>query len=225
MDTARKIAQKGCSDLTTVVASCQSKGRGRLQRDWDSKAGGLYFTVILKPLIPATLAYKAAFCAGLSMVCTLKQEFGIQAMLKWPNDILVQGQKICGLLAESESAGDDIRYINIGMGLNVNNTPSPELSAISLKKILGYEVDIKLILAKFLAELNIRMQLPFFDNVICEWKKYCSTINRFVRIETSIATIEGLAKDVDHNGGLVLERKDGVMQTIVYGDCFYQNIT
>jgi BirA family biotin operon repressor/biotin-[acetyl-CoA-carboxylase] ligase len=147
--------------------------------------------------------------------------FQVDAAVKWPNDILVNGHKISGMLSELEAEADRIFFINIGLGINVNNDPSGiEPEATSLKKIKGREVSRRKLLARFLDVFEDRINKAEFDDVISEWKKFTVTLHRHVRIVTHREVSEGLAADVDENGALVLELADGTRKKIVYGDCF-----
>ncbi len=221
MDIARDLARKNCSDLTVVIAGRQTKGRGRLKRRWLSDDGGLYFTMVLRPVIPVQLSFRVNFLASLTLARVIREMLQIDAMVKWPNDILVDDRKISGMLSELEAEADRVFFINIGMGINVNNDPSgAEPGASSLKKIIGREVSRKDLLARFLAEFYDCMKKADFEDVISEWKKYTVTLGRHVRIVTQREESEGLAVDVDQNGALVLELADGTQKKIVYGDCF-----
>jgi len=223
MDTAKDLARKNCPDLTVVVAGRQTKGRGRLKRQWRSDDGGLYFTMVLRPDLPVLLSSRVNFLASLTLAHVLRELFQIDAAVKWPNDILVDGFKISGMLSELEAETDRILFINIGMGINVNNDPSVfEPGASSLKKIAGREISKKILLDRFLAEFKQRLKRAKFENVISEWKKYTVTLNRQVKIVTHKEVSEGLAVDVEQDGALVLELADGSHKKIVYGDCFHQ---
>jgi BirA family transcriptional regulator, biotin operon repressor / biotin---[acetyl-CoA-carboxylase] ligase len=223
MDTAKELARKNCPDFTVVVAGRQTRGRGRLTRQWLSDDGGLYFTMVLRPDIPVLLSSRVNFLASLTLARLLRELFHIDAAVKWPNDILVDGHKISGMLSELEAETDRVLFISIGMGINVNNDPSlVEPGASSLKKITGREISKKMLLARFLAEFEKRLRNIEFENVISEWKKYTITLNRRVKIVTHQEVSEGLAVDVEQDGALVLELADGTRKKIVYGDCFHQ---
>ena len=223
MDTAKDLARKNCPDFTVVVAGRQTRGRGRLKRQWLSDDGGLYFTMVLRPEIPVLLSSRVNFLASLTLACVMREMFQIDAAVKWPNDILVDDRKISGMLSELEAETDRVLFINIGMGINVNNDPSvAEPGASSLKKITGREISKKMLLARFLAEFEKRLKRVEFENVISEWKKYTVTLNRQVKIVTHKEVSEGLAVDVEQDGALVLELADGSRKKIVYGDCFHQ---
>ena len=222
MDTAKELARKDCPDFTVVVAGRQTRGRGRLRRQWLSDDGGLYFTMVLRPDIPVLLSSRVNFLASLTLARVLRELFQIDAAVKWPNDILVDGHKISGMLSELEAETDRVLFISIGMGINVNNDPSGvEPGATSLKKITGREISKKMLLARFLAEFEERIKRADFENVISEWKRYTVTLNRRVKIVTHKEVSEGLAVDVEQDGALILELADGTRKKIVYGDCFH----
>ena len=221
MDIARDLARKSCPDLTVVIAGRQTKGRGRLKRRWLSDDGGLYFTMVLRPTIPVQLSFRVNFLASLTLACVIRDMLQIDARVKWPNDILVNERKISGMLSELEAEADRVFFINIGMGINVNNDPSgAEPGATSLKMIAGREVSRKDLLARFLERFSDRIHNAALENVISEWKKYTVTLGRQVRIITQREESEGLAVDVDENGALVLELANGEPKKIIYGDCF-----
>jgi len=222
MDTAKELARKDCPDFTVVVAGRQTRGRGRLRRQWLSDDGGLYFTMVLRPDIPVLLSSRVNFLASLTLARVLRELFQIDAAVKWPNDILVDGHKISGMLSELEAETDRVLFISIGMGINVNNDPSgAEPAASSLKKITGREISKKMLLARFLAEFEECIKRADFENVISEWKRYTVTLNRRVKIVTHKEVSEGLAVDVEQDGALILELADGTRKKIVYGDCFH----
>ena len=224
MEIAKDLARKGCPDFTVVIAGRQKKGRGRLNRAWISDAGGLYFTLVLRPQLPIVLSARVSFLTSLTLARVLQNWCKIDAKVKWPNDILVQERKISGMLTELEAEADQVNFINVGIGINVNNDPSrSESRASSIKKILGQSVSRRELLSRFLDELETRMQLADLDGIVSEWKKYTVTLNRNVRIVTNRETYEGLAVDVDDNGALVLELGDGTLKKILYGDCFHAN--
>ena len=224
MDTAKNLARKNCPDFTVVIAGRQTRGRGRLKRQWLSDDGGLYFTMVLRPDIPVLLSSRVNFLASLTLARVLRELFQIDAAVKWPNDILVAGRKISGMLSELEAESDRVLFINIGMGINVNNDPSVvEPGASSIKKITGREISKKMLLARFLDEFEKHLKTVELKNVISEWKKYTVTLNRQVKIVTHKEVSEGLAVDVEQDGALVLELADGSRKKVVYGDCFHQN--
>jgi len=222
MDKAKFLAKNDAPHLSVVIAENQTIGRGRLNRKWFSSKGGLWFTLILKPGTPPPLSYIYNFAASLSLSTSLKRLFDVNVNVKWPNDILLDGKKLVGLLSEMETRGDMVEFINIGIGINVNNQPQRyEPKAISLKDVLNKTVSRRLILETFLDDFKNRIQIIDCQNIIELWKKQTSTIGSQVRIETISDIFEGLAVDVDESGALMVKDKTGKIKKIIYGDCFH----
>jgi BirA family biotin operon repressor/biotin-[acetyl-CoA-carboxylase] ligase len=222
MDTARDLARKNCPNFTVVIAGRQKAGRGRMKRVWLSSEGGLYFTIVLRPHMPPVLSYRINYAASMVLAKTIRQMYKIDAVVKWPNDILVNGKKIAGLLSEMEAESDRITYLNVGLGINVNNDPTiSEPGASSLKNILGKEISRKQLLSEFLDRYEHRLTNRSLDSVVSEWKTYAATLNRRVKVVTNHEVSEGLAVDVDENGALILALEDGTIKKIVHGDCFH----
>lgn len=224
MATAKEIARKGCPNFSIVLANRQKKGRGRLNRQWDSKDGGLYFTLILKPDIHPSMISRYSFAASLCLAQTLRERYQVNAQVKWPNDLLVDEKKISGMLCEMEMESDRISFLNIGIGLNVNNDPrKAEPNAVSLKMLKGTEISRKKLLEDFLDRFENELSKPDLDHIIPDWKQFTVTLNRKVKIVTTIDEVEGIAIDVDENGALLLQMADNSTRTIFYGDCFHQS--
>ncbi len=225
MDTAKKMAEHNAKHLSVVIAEEQTNGRGRLNRAWLSSKGGLWLTIILKPDLPPALSFKVNFAASLCLVKTLTKLFKIDASVKWPNDIIANGKKLAGLLSEMETRGDMISFVNIGIGLNVNNSPKKdEPNAISIRNILHRKVLRKKILSSFLESFELKLYEIYEEdnnNIIDQWKRCTSTIGRQVSIETFGRIYRGTAIDIDESGALILRQKDGTKKRIIYGDCFH----
>jgi BirA family biotin operon repressor/biotin-[acetyl-CoA-carboxylase] ligase len=135
----------------------------------------------------------------------------------------VDDRKLSGMLSELEAEADRVFFINIGMGINVNNDPTGvEPGAISLKNMLGREISRVRLLSRFLDEFEERLKNAEFENIISEWKQYTVTLQRQVRIVTQREVTEGLAVDLDENGALIVKLADGSFKKIIYGDCFHQ---
>jgi BirA family biotin operon repressor/biotin-[acetyl-CoA-carboxylase] ligase len=144
----------------------------------------------------------------------------VDARTKWPNDILVDNRKICGLLSEMEAEGDRVAFVNVGVGVNVNNDPGPaELRAVSLRELLGRPGSIRELLAAFLDTFEARVS-RLDETVVAEWKSLTMTLGRSVRVVTARDEQMGRAVDVDPDGALILETADGERRRLVYGDCF-----
>jgi BirA family biotin operon repressor/biotin-[acetyl-CoA-carboxylase] ligase len=222
MEVARELARRGCPPLTTVVADQQKKGRGRLRRPWVSDPGGLYFTVVTRPEVGPQQSGRANLAASVTLAKVLAETFHVPARVKWPNDILVDGNKMAGLLAEMDAEADRVAFVNIGIGINVNNDPPPiETGAVSMRRLTGAAVSRKSLLAEFLARFESRMAAGLGPELIDEWKALNATIGRPVKVVTTRQTVEGTAVDVDENGALVVESAGGSRRSVFYGDCFH----
>ena len=223
MDDAAALARQGCPNFTVIVAERQSKGRGRMQRDWLSNDGGLYFSIVVRPDIPMLLAGLINLTAAVDMAELLRSDYDIDAGVKWPNDILVGKHKICGILSQMDAEGERVAHINIGIGLNVNNTPQTEEPvAISMKTLLGRSVPRREILNGFLDRFEKRMAAFDPQQVLEQWKSLNVTIGQRVRVFTIKDMIEGAAVDIDAQGGLIVRQADGSETTVMVGDCFHR---
>ena len=224
MDEAVRLARSGCPDFTVVVAERQTKGRGRMTRAWVSDDGGLYCTVVVRPELPIDLAHLINLAGAVEINNLLRTSYGIDARLKWPNDILVDGRKICGCLSQMEIEGGLIGFVSIGIGLNVNNEPGRiETQAVSMKVLLGRSVPRSAILTAFIDRFQERVSSIDPVSLIADWKKHNNTIGRQVSVVTPKKTYQGIAVDIDEQGGLIVEGEDGSRDTVMYGDCFYNS--
>jgi BirA family transcriptional regulator, biotin operon repressor / biotin---[acetyl-CoA-carboxylase] ligase len=222
MDRARELARKGCPHFTVAVAERQDNGRGRLKRTWTSASGGLYFTLVLRPQLPPVLSSRINFAVALTLANLLNEKYKINAMVKWPNDILVAEKKVAGILSEMETEADLLSFFNIGIGINVNNQPPADVAqAAALKDFAGQSLSRRELLADFLNAFEARLETISDNDIVAEWKKQTITLNRMVKIVTLNDTYQGLAVDVDESGALVLQMADGSMKRVVYGDCFH----
>ncbi len=222
MNAARELAREGCPSFTVVTAERQHQGRGRMQRTWHSSDGGLYFTIVLRPQLPAALSALATFAAGVVWAQVLSEDYGLSVGLKWPNDLLAGERKLSGLLAEMETRGDMVNFVNIGVGLNVNNEAARyEPRAIALKEIVGRPLSRRNLLTRFLDRFEPRMKANSLEGVIAQWKALSTTLGRPVVIQTVQGSFAGTARDVDETGALMLEQPDGTLRRVVHGDCFH----
>lgn len=222
MDKARELARQGVPHLTCVLAERQTKGRGRLNREWESAPGGLWITLILTPDVPAALAYLYNFAASLCLSVTLESLFKLDVRVKWPNDLQLFGKKLAGLLSEMETRADMIRYLLLGIGLNVNNDPASDaFEAVSISQASGCHVSRKEILAQFMERFTHRTRHLDAAGIMADWKRRTSTIGARVRVETRHQIIEGKAMDVDDAGTLWVKDGRNQIHPIIYGDCFH----
>jgi len=222
MLVARELAKKGVEQGTIVIAESQTSGRGRLNREWFSPRGGIYFTIILKPEISPIYAPRINLMASVAVAKAIRTFCGLKAELKWPNDVLLAGKKVCGILAELEAEVDAVNFVNLGVGINVNASVSQcEKGATSLRDELGREVSRRQFFNTLLTEIEAQQSLLTGNSLLEEWKSLSATLNREVRIVTPGEEIVGRAVDIDASGALILRSGDGSLRSAIAGDCIH----
>lgn len=215
-DRARELADAGESNIA-VLADEQTGARGRLDRTWDAPSGGIYLSLVCRPDLPPAQAPIYTLAAAVATAEALRG-VGVDAEIKWPNDVLVDGDKLCGILVEMQADAESIDHAVVGIGLNANAAPDvPDASPTSLAEHVG-EVDRAGLTAGLLAELEDAYESG--DGVLDEWRDRTSTLGRRVRVETPNETVEGVAERVDETGALVLSTDDGD-RTVTAGDCVH----
>ncbi|MCZ7356206.1 MAG: biotin--[acetyl-CoA-carboxylase] ligase [Candidatus Methanoperedens sp.] len=222
---ARGIA-KSVEEGTVVIAESQTGGRGRLGRKWISPEGGIWLSIILKPRIQPLYASRITLLAGVSVAKAIRA-LGLPAKIKWPNDVLINGKKVCGILTEIEAEIDLIDYCVVGIGIdaNIDTETFPEEardSSTSLKRELGHEINRVEFVQRLLEEFEAlyqRFQKDDFSSILEEWRNMSATIGEWVKISTQTKTIYGEAIGVDNEGALILETGEGKLEKIVAGNC------
>lgn len=221
-DRARELAADGDRDVV-VVADEQTGGRGRLERSWASPSGGIWASTVLSPSLPAAHVPLITLAAGVAVVDACRA-VGVEATLKWPNDVLVGddpaaergGRKLSGILTEMEGEADRVSWLLVGIGLNANiASDTLPADATSLQDQVG-AVSRRTVLQTILESLSTMVAEP--DTILEQWRAYSSTLGRVVRVDTGRGQIEGKAVDVQFPGALVIDTDTG--EKIVHaGDC------
>lgn len=227
-ERARELARGGAAHGTLVISRVQTGGRGRLGRRWGSPPGGLWMSLVLRPGFDAVLASRITLSAAVAVGKALRK-LGIEARIKWPNDLLVKGRKICGILAEANVApiasknthpdpvARRLNFVVLGIGMNVNLDPEdlgvPDRKVTTLRSELGRDVDfaelLKILLPSLETELN---RIEDFDAVLEDWRALDCTLGRRVRVQRFGETLEGTAKNLSPEGVLILDTKDGTVE-------------
>jgi BirA family biotin operon repressor/biotin-[acetyl-CoA-carboxylase] ligase len=226
--TAKDLAAKGASEGTVVIARTQTHGRGRFDRVWESPEGGVYLSIILRPEIPPENTSLLPFVAALAVTRTIRF-YEIQATIKWPNDVQVNGKKIAGILLESEVKGATVNYVIIGIGLNLNVDPNQLSSDIqprstSVISEVYHHTDLFEFLKRFFQQFNTVYTLfkkKEYDYLVDQWKLYNDTLGKNIQIQTGTEVIQGTAVDVDHSGFLLVRTAAGEQKKVMSGDCSY----
>ncbi len=222
-DAAYKWAESGEAEGAVVVAEYQTKGRGRLGRKWVSPRGkGAYFSVILRPdILPRELSL-ITLVSSLSVARTIREAVDLAAFIKWPNDILVNQKKVCGILTELSGETDKINFVIAGVGVNINTKKEllPE-GATSLAAEKGKEisrVDFVRALLKNLDRYYKIFNSGKIDGIIKEYKKLSAVLDRQVQINYHNQLMNGHAVDIDKEGALILRMDSGFCERVLAGD-------
>lgn len=202
-------------DGSIFIAETQTDGRGSHERCWASpKGSGIWLSVLLKPNIPPITVSQITLVAGLA-VC---RAVGIGSMIKWPNDIVINGKKLCGILTEMSAVNNSVNHVVCGIGINVNTAEFDEEianRATSMHLESGLIYDRNKIIAKLLNEFEYCYK-KFLDGgletIIDEYKKHCITLGREVNVIYNSKTVTGNAVDVTNNGLLVVKTTDGIIE-------------
>lgn len=231
-DVARQIASQFVdTDGTVVVAESQTVGRGRVHRPWISPLGGMWFSIILKPNITPSEAVQMTYVAGVAVAKVLRS-YGLNAKIKWPNDVLIEGKKVCGILNEVSATPDTVNYIIVGMGINANvdieKLPEDVREhATSVQRELGEPVDRVSLLQQVLSQFEEEYKTfhEHLSSILDDWKALSDTIGRHVEVRTLTQTIRGVAIGVDTEGWLLIRTEDGSIQRVLSGDCLHLKTT
>jgi len=216
-ERARELARAGTPHGTLVVAGVQKGGRGRLGRRWGSPQGGLWMSLVLRPGLVASLASRVTQTAAVGVAGAL-WEIGVEARIKWPNDLLVGGNKICGILAESGvGQGGRFDYVILGVGMNANLDPSDlgvmDREVTTIRYELGRDVDLLFLLRLLLSNLDAALgRIEDFETILDDWRNLNCTLGERVRVRRLGETIEGRAIDVTPEGALLLTTPDGIVE-------------
>jgi BirA family biotin operon repressor/biotin-[acetyl-CoA-carboxylase] ligase len=215
---------------TVIIAEKQKEGIGRFGRGWISPKGGVYVSVILKPKTTPINASKMTLIAGIAVAKVIIR-LGLDAKLKWPNDVLIHGKKVAGILTSTSIKDSKIDYVIVGIGINVNidiSTFPKELqkSVTSLKEELKKEVSMEMITEDILCEVEINYEIFKFKKgnftyLLNEWRRLSNTIGKKVKIKMRTEVIEGEAVGVNRDGALILKLEDGSLKNIIAGECIH----
>ncbi|MEM1526957.1 MAG: biotin--[acetyl-CoA-carboxylase] ligase [Ignisphaera sp.] len=224
-DIAFKLAEEGAPEGTVVLAEELKRGRGRLGRQWVASRGGLWLSLILRP---RELAYinLLSLAIAVAVIDAIKTVLGVDAKVKWPNDVILNEKKVAGILIEGSTEANTLKYAVVGIGVNVNNVLPQELISIAttLKNSIGFEIPrIPLLLNIFknIDDVYILLKQNQSNEVIKRWRKHSSTINRYVKIVTPNEEIKGLAEDVESDGALRIRTIEDKIVKVYVGDVIH----
>jgi len=222
-DLARQAAEEG----EVVLAEGQTQGRGRMGRSWISPSYlNLYLSVILKPRLPSTQVPQITLAAGVAVAETLESFLGLPPKIKWPNDILMEGKKVAGILAESWCEADQVRFVILGIGVNLNYPQEKMPEAIkeiatSTLILTGKPVDRTAFAVRLIQDLDRcygDLVEKGFSSVAQRWEGFFGFRGKKVRATVADQSIVGKAVGIDSTGALILERDEGEREIVVSGE-------
>jgi len=223
MDMAMQLGLKNAPEGTLVLAESQTKGRGRLGRNWFSpKYKGIYLSLILRPKTSPEETPILTLLSAVSICEAIKETTGMEPQIKWPNDILMHNKKLGGILTELNAEMDETLFVVIGIGLNVNNDKKALLEgATSLrqqqKEILS-RLELLRGLLKKIEENYLLFQKEGSAPILEKWRNYNLTLNRRVKVISHGRHIEGEAVDIDRGGSLLVRNDSGLTRRVSAGD-------
>ena len=226
-DVVEKLARDRVAEGAVVFGESQTRGRGRLGRKWVSPSRkGLWFSVLLRPKLGPREATQISVASAVALRRAIQSETGLKPEIKWPNDLLVGGKKVAGILTELNAELDHINYVILGIGVDVNLNASDfpaELrkTATSLKLELDSAVSRPGLAAAILRELDVEYQLLAarnFAEIANEWESHCTTLGRRISIKIGDRQISGRAECLDEDGALLLRTEHGHLERVMGGD-------
>ncbi|ATB38404.1 bifunctional biotin--[acetyl-CoA-carboxylase] synthetase/biotin operon repressor [Cystobacter fuscus] len=224
--TAFQLAADGAEHGEVVITEQQTAGKGRRGRVWTSPPGvNLYFSAILRPELPPQRASELTLVAAVALAETLREQ-DADARIKWPNDVQLDGRKVAGILTELSADPDQVHFVVLGVGVNLNSGPEdfpPELAetATSLSRVLGRRVNRALFTSSLWGRLEEWLDLHHevgFEPVRQRWVELSSTLHQEVRVRTDRAELRGVAEDIDAAGALLVRTPEGRLERVLAGD-------
>lgn len=226
-DVVEKLARDGVKEGVVVFAESQTKGRGRLGREWTSPTRkGLWFSILLRPELRPQETTQLTVAAATALWRAIHEETGLSPEIKWPNDILIRGKKVVGILTELSAEVDRVKHVTVGIGVDVNlaaNEFSVELRKIatSLRIESGSPVSRPDLATTTLRELDrdyARVCAGKFAEVADEWEEHCTTIGQRIVVTMGDRKLRGRAESLDDDGALLLRTEHGRLERIIGGD-------
>lgn len=224
---ALQLVQQGCQEGTVVIAEEQTSGRGRMGKSWFSPKGkGIWMSIVLKPQIPLKQTAQLTLLTAVALCRTLNELLHLEVGIKWPNDLLIQGKKISGILLESSGEDDRLNYVIAGIGISANMSREdfPEALtdvATSLRLESGQLIDRSLLICRFLEQLE-KLYLLYlqqgFSPIRTLWEALTITLNRKIKVHTREGLMEGTALSIDDAGALTVKTDNGETMKLYSGD-------
>lgn len=225
---AKFLSMNGVGNGAVVISEKQTKARGRSGKNWESPLGGVWLSIILNPNVNHSKIPLITLATGVAVENTLKRIGVKNAEIKWPNDILIHGKKVCGILTEAITSFNTIESVIIGVGIDANisieNFPEElQENMTTLNDEIGEKVDENLLIKLFLEEFE-KISEQFineeYETILKEWRKNSYTIGKIVEVHEPFSkSYDGYVLGISRDGSLVVEKIDGTLEKVISGEC------
>ena len=229
---AKFLSENGAEHGTVIISEKQSDAKGRLGKHWESPLGGIWLSLIVNPKVDHSKIPMITLATGVAVVKALERIGIDNAEIKWPNDVLINGKKVCGILTEAITKFNTIENVIIGVGIDANfdvDVLSKELQegTTTLDIELGHKVDENEVIAILLEEFEKIGRLfneGEFEAILKEWRKYSYSIGKIVEVREPFSkSYDGYVLGISREGALVVEKIDGTLEKVISGECIIKN--
>ena len=225
---AKFLSENGVSNGTVIISEKQSGAKGRLGKSWESPLGGIWLSIVVKPQVDHSKIPMITLATGVAVVKTFER-IGIKnAEIKWPNDVIINDKKVCGILTEAITKFNNIESVIIGVGIDANfdvNVLSKELQegTTTLDIESDHRINENEIIRFFLEEFEKIAKLfeeGEFERILKEWRKYSYSIGKIVEVREPFSkAYDGYVLGISREGALVVEKIDGTLEKVISGEC------
>ncbi|MBQ6138931.1 MAG: biotin--[Methanobrevibacter sp.] len=223
---AKFLANHDAEEGTVLISEIQTKARGRLGKKWEAPEGGIWMSLILRPQVPPARIGLITLATGVAIAKSIRS-LGVDARIKWPNDVLIHGKKISGVLTEVNATFNEIDWIVVGIGIDSNLkledfSEDIRIGTTTLTEELPTKVDENELIAIFLNEFEKVYQLykdGEIEEILKDWRDLSDTIGKYVNItQTGGKITQGYVVGINNEGSLIIERQDGTLEKIISGE-------
>ena len=222
----KRLAEEGSAEGVVVCADMQTAGRGRRGRSWQANAGeNLLFSVLLRPQLSPEKAPQITLLMALAVSKVLREQYGFDAKIKWPNDVVINGKKVCGILTEMNMDGTGIASVVVGIGINVNQKNIPEeltqsATSLSLQKGMDFnrEEILECVLIAFEEYYELFLQTGALQQLVKHYNEWLVSLNTEVRVLDPQGEYSGISRGINENGELLVEVPDGKIEVVYAGE-------
>ena len=223
---AKFLANHDAKEGTVLISEIQTNARGRLGKKWEAPEGGIWMSLILRPQVPPARIGLITLATGVAIAKSIRS-LGVDAKIKWPNDVLIHGKKISGVLTEVNATFNEIDWIVVGIGIDSNLkledfSEDIRIGTTTLTEELPAKVNENELIAIFLNEFEKVYELykdGEIETILKDWRDLADTIGKYVNItQTGGKITQGYVVGINNEGSLIIERQDGTLEKIISGE-------